>query len=252
MKPVGINKTKTRFMSEFRISEEQFRKFRRKFLAIYVPVAVLVVGVFVVTDTYKSHDAGFPVWALVVPIMLAYFGFTVYRTLRRQQRLWMSYTITIEGGGITRVQANTPTISISFMEIKEIIKTRKGGFLIKGLHRTDLIAIPKWLNETGQLEQELQTLASITTDRKDPLMIRYRSLLVLLAIGLYVCLYSVQNKILVATSALLLTGVLGWTLYEIQISKNVTTYTKRSSWVYLLIIAGILYLTYIKLSLPVF
>src|ERR1700761_3509187 len=195
-------------MSQFKINEEQFRKFRRRFLVIYIPFVVVAVSLIVVSDVYRTGDIGFPVWAVILPVFLAYFGFTVYRTLRRQQRLMTSYTITIEDGDITRVQDNTPTISISFMEIKEIIKTRKGGFLIKGLQRTDLIAIPKWLNETGELERELQTLAPITTGKKDPLMIRYQSLLVLLAVGMYVCLYTVQNKIATVASALVLIGVL--------------------------------------------
>lgn len=239
-------------MQQFKITEAQFRKFRRKFLTIYIPAVAVVVIVIAVADAYRNDSGGFPVWAITVPLLLAYFGFITYRTLRRQQRLMKSYTITIDGSTIIREQDNTPTISISFMEIKEIIKTRKGGFIIKGLHRTDLIAIPRSLNETGELERELQTLAPITTGKKDPLMLRYRSLLLLVAIGMYVIMYTVQNKIMIAVSALVLTGVLGWSFYEIQISKNVTTNSKRSSWFYLLVIASILYMTYIKLTLPVF
>jgi hypothetical protein len=236
-------------MSEFRINEEQYRKFRRKFLAVYFPIFAGALLWIVVMETYTKQSSGFPAWAAAILIFMAYIGFTLFRLLRRQRQILMSYSVTISSDGITREQANTPTISISFMEIKEIIKTKKGGFLIKGLHRTDLIAIPRWLNENGQLEQELQKLAPITTDKRDPLMIRYRSLLVLLAVGMYICLYTFQNKVVIAASALVLVGLLGWSFYEIQISKNVTTYRKRSSWLYLLIIASIIYMTYIKLTL---
>jgi hypothetical protein len=236
-------------MSEFRINEEQYRKFRRKFLAVYIPIFAVALALLVVTQTFTKRSSGFPTWAIVIPGFVAYIGFTIFRLLRRQQQIMMSYSVIISSDEITREQVNTPTISISFREIKEIIKTRKGAFLIKGLHRTDLIAIPRWLNESGELEEELQKLAPITTDKKDPLMIRYRSLLVLLAVGMYVCLYTFQDKIVIAVSALLLVGLLGWSFYEIQVSKNVPTYTKRSSWLYLLIIASIIYMTYIKLTL---
>ncbi len=239
-------------MSQFKISEEQYRKFRRRFFAVYIPTIAVGVIAIIVANSYSSKGFDFQVWAITIPIFLIYFSFIFYRILRRQRRILLSYTVTITDSGITREQDKTPTISISFMEIKEIIKTRKGVFVVKGLYRTDLIAIPKWLNETGELERELQALAPITTDKKDPLMIRYRSLLMLLAVGLYVCLYSVQNKVVIGASALVLSGLLGWSFYEIQTSKNVTTYAKRGSWVYLLIIASILYMTYIKLTLPVF
>jgi hypothetical protein len=239
-------------MSQFKISEQQYRKFRKRLLSIYIPFFCVIIAVIVVTNSYGKGGGEFPTWVIVIPVLLAYLGFILYRTLRRQQRIMSSYTITISESGITREQDSTPTISISFMEIKEIIKTKKGAFLVKGLGRTDLIGIPRSLNETGELERELQVLAPITTDKKDPLKMKYRWGLMLLAIALYICLYSVRNKVVIVGSGLLLSGLLGWSFYEIQRSKNVTTYTKRSSWIYLLIIASIVYMVYIKLTLPVF
>ena len=239
-------------MQEFRISEAQFKKYQRRLLTYYIPFLVLVIAGVTVYNSYSTSTKGgdFAVWPILLPIFVLYFGFMVYRTIRRQRRLLMSYRIIIDDREITREQDKTPTISISFMEIKEIIKTRKGAFLVKGLNRTDVIGIPKWLNETGELEQHLQNLGPITTDKKDPLMLRYRSALMLVGLGLYICVFSVHNKVIVAVSAILLAGLLGRSFYEIQTSKNVTTYTKRSSWFYLLIIASLLYITYIKLTLP--
>jgi hypothetical protein len=239
-------------MSEYRISEEQYRKFRRRYLTLYVPGIAVMIAVVALIDFYATRGGGFPVWIIIVPLFLVYFSFVIYRSLRRARRMLMSYTLVVTDTDITREQDSTPTISINFMEIKEIIRTRKGAFLVKGLHRTDLIAIPRELNETGVLEQELQTLAPITTDKKDPFMIKHRLILRMVALGMFLCLYTVHNKPIIAASALLLSGLLGWSVYETQISKNVTSYAKRSSWLNLLIIAAILYLTYIKITLPEF
>ncbi len=221
-------------------------------LTIFVPGIAIMITVIAVVDSNSTRSGDFPIWLIIVPVFLLYFSFVIYRTLRRQRRILMSYTLTVTDSGITREQDSTPTISISFMEVKEIIKTRKGAFLVKGLDRKDLIFIPRDLNENGELEQKLQSLAPITTDKKDPFMIKYRLTLRLVALGMFLCLYTVHNKPVIAACALLLSGLLGWSIYETQTSKNVTSYAKRSSWFNLLIIAAILYLTYIKLTLPDF
>lgn len=239
-------------MKEFRITEPQYRKFQRRFLAIYIPTIALGIVVILIADIRSTPAGEFPIWTVLVPAFILYFSFIIYRTVRRQRRIMMTYLVSISDSDITRQQDKTPTISISFMEIKEIIKTKSGGFLVKGLDRTDVITIPKWLDETGELERALLTLAPITTDRRDPFLLRYRLGLRLLGIGLFICLLTVQNKIVIGFSALLLAGLIGWNFYEVQTSKNVTSGMKRSSWLLLLIIACILYLTYVKLTLPVF
>ena len=239
-------------MQVFRISEQQYRKFRRRLLAIYIPLFAIAITVIAVTEFITAASGGFPIGLIIVPFMLIYFSFVIYRTLRRQRRIMMSYTLTITDSGITREQDNTPTISISFMEVREIIKTRKGAFLIKGVDRKDLIYILRDLNEDGKLEQKLQSFAPITTDKKDPFMLKYRLTIRLVAIGMFLCLYNIHNKPVNVACALLLSGLLAWSIYETQTSKNVTTYAKRASWLNLLIIAAILYLTYIKVTLPDF
>src|SRR5579859_2086803 len=107
-------------MQVFKISAEQYKKFQRRLLAIYIPAIAIVVTVIAVADSYSTSRGDFPIWVIIVPVFLLYFSFVIYRTLRRQRRTLMSYTLTVADSGITREQDSTPTISISFMEVTEI------------------------------------------------------------------------------------------------------------------------------------
>lgn len=80
-------------MQQFRISEEGIKKFRKKWLTLMIPTVI------------------------IIPIMAIYFSFSIYRTVRKQKRIMLSYLVTISGEGITRELFNTPTLFISFMEI---------------------------------------------------------------------------------------------------------------------------------------
>jgi hypothetical protein len=213
-----------------------------------VPLAVVVAGLVIITNISRAQNTDVNTLPIVLPFVAALLGFSFYRSFRKQKKFLLSYSVTISEEGITREQMDTPPLSISFMEIREIIKTEKGGFMIKGIDRTDVIHIPYLIDNADVLEQRLQALAPITLNTKDPFYKKYGSLLFLLAIGMMVCVYVVPNKIIVGVCGTLLTGLFVWAFYEVRTSKNIPTNTKRMSWVFLIVIFSILYMTYEKLT----
>jgi hypothetical protein len=239
-------------MSQYKIDDIQFKKFRKRYLLYYLPLVIVIAVVPTAIYLYRAPSTGIdiPVWPFVLLIIIPYYLFSMNRTLRLQRRLMKSYVLTVSDTGISREQYNTQTISISFMEIREIIRTKRGGFIIRGLDRTDTIQVPHWVDETGQLEKELQTLAPIATDVRDPLHLRYRSVLSMISLAMFIGLILTNNKIIVAICGIGLPILLIWSLYQIQTSKNVTQSAKLRSWIYLLIIAGILYMSWIKFTIP--
>jgi hypothetical protein len=236
-------------MHQFRISETGFKKFRKKWLTTIIPLATIIVAIVIITNVVQSNTADdVNTLPFVLPFILALLCFSFYRSLRKQKKLLLSYCVTISGEGITREQMNTPPLSISFMEIKEIIKTEKGAFMIKGTGRADVILIPHWIDDPALLEERLKTLAPITVNIKDPFYRKYGGLLFIPAIGMMVCLYTVTNKIIVGICGTLLTAILIWAFYEVRTSKNIPTNTKRSSWVFLIVLVSIIYVTWLKLT----
>jgi hypothetical protein len=180
--------------------------------------------------------------------MLILIGFSYYRGLKKQKRLLMSYTVTLSDNEIIREQLNTPSLTINFMEIKEIIKSEKGNFTIKGVSRQDVIYIPYLIDNPIELEQRLETFGPITVHIKDPFYKKYRMLLTILVLGSMVGLYTVNNKIIVGICGILVSGSLTWAFYETRVSKNIPESAKRRSWIFLLVIASIIYTTYTKLT----
>ena len=235
-------------MQQFKISEAGYKIFRKRWITIILPASIAGVLIFYIFNILLAHGGDITTWLIAIPLVGIYIAFNIHRTLKRQKKVLLSYSVTISEDGITREQINLPPLSISFMEIKEIIKTKKGGFIIKGLHRTDVIHIPYLIDDPATLEEHLQALAPVGFNRKDALYRKLMSLLVFLAVGLLICLYDVTNKIIVGISGVLLTGLLSWLFYEIYTNKNAPTNLKRSMWFIIVIIAFVIYLTYARLT----
>jgi hypothetical protein len=235
-------------MHQFKISETGFKKFRKKWLATVVPLVAIVVLIIAAMNILSAKADPGGSFLFVIPVMAVVLSFSFYRSLRKQRKFLLSYSVTVSGEGITREQMNTPPLSISFMEIKEIIKNEKGGFTIKGLTRTDIIHIPYLIDNQEELEKCLQSLAPITVNTKDPFYKKYRALLSIPILGMMICVYAMTNKVIVGICSVLLTAFLIWAFYQMIISKNIPRNTKRNSWVFLIIIFSIIYVTYAKLT----
>lgn len=112
-------------MQQFTLDGTAANKFIKQQLRISIPLALVGVGTaFYFGLGGYSNDPS--IWS-GISLGLIFITISVIRGWRRQQALIRSYTLTIGENRITREQKNTPTISLSFMEIKEISRTPKGS-----------------------------------------------------------------------------------------------------------------------------
>jgi hypothetical protein len=242
-------------MSVFRINEAHYWKFRRRFLSISLPIAAVIVIGIMLTAQFQTNkvDTSWPIIYVCLELFQLFFlmlcsSFVIYRILRRVRRMMTSYSVTISNSGIMRDQWYTYPISISSTEIKEIVKTRKGGFLVRGQSRKDIITIPPVVNDISELEQQLETLAPITTNTKLVRYLNYQLLGLLAAIVLFFSLLAMENKIAEAISDILIAGFLGWLLYKIQTSRDVSGDEKVLRWVIVIAIVVIVIKACAKLA----
>ena len=235
-------------MQQFKISEAGHKKARKRMFTVLIPrlvIVVIVIALLNLTQTNAANDIN--TLPFVLPVILVIYGFSLSRVFKKQNKFLHSYTLTISEEGITREQFNTPPLSISFMEIKEIGKTKKGGFIINGLDRTDVIYVPYLMENSQALEERLQALAPITTKSIYSIYRKYLPLIVFPSLGLFICVMKWTNKIFVGIGAALVMGLFIWGFYEFQRNKNVPTNTKRISWVMLLYLISIIYIAVQKL-----
>ena len=209
---------------------------------------IIIISIIVITNLYSANPGDVNVLPYVVPLLAVIFGFNIYRSLKKQNKFLQSYCVTISDDGVTREQLNTPPLSISSLEIREIIKTKKGSFMVKGVNRTDVIYIPRWIEDPASVEEQLQKLAPVAENKKDARNRKYRTALALLALGLMICLYTVPNIVVTLICGPMVIGFLVWVFYEVQTSKSVPTNAKRRNWVILIPIIAIVYLIYLRLS----
>jgi hypothetical protein len=119
--------------------------------------------------------------------------------------------------------------------------------MVRGKTVRDIILIPAQIENYEQLETALNEIKPITTKGKTTSWIQLQRLLGLVAIALMICVYTVDNKIVVGVAGALFTVFFIYSFIQIQKSKNVDYRTKRSRWFTLIVVLSVLGLTIMKL-----
>jgi hypothetical protein len=234
-------------MQEFKISEAGFKKLKRRMTFMTVIPMIIVVAVYLLINTVGSQHNNDNTWLYVLPIFPIMFGISSYRSMKKQKKFLETYKVTISDNEITREQMNTLPMTINFMEIKEIIKSEKGHFTIKGTGR-DIIYVANWIERPDELEQRLQALAPIQVRAKDPWHLKYRWAIMIPLVGSVFGLLTQDNKILVGICGAVLVGFIGWVTYEILTNKNMPITAKRRIWIFFVMLFVVVYATYTKLT----
>ena len=207
----------------------------------------VTVGITISSINSKDKTAEVNVLPIIIPFIAVVVGFGLYRGVNRQKGLFESYQLTLTNNLITREQLNTPTISIYFNDIKEIVKNKNGSFIVKGKDPTDLIMIPAQIDNYSDLEKTLNEIKQIATQLDKSFLQKYSIALTMLTLGLMFCVYTLTNKIFVAVCGTILVGILSWSFYEVRKSKNIDAKTKRGMWWVLIVLASIIGVVIMKL-----
>lgn len=224
-------------MKQYSIGEEGIKKFRKRYFNIVLPMVAIGAAIPLTINLLSSHTEDKTTPWIIVGVVLAYFSFSLVRTFKKQRQTLLSYRLTITDNEIVREQLNMPPLTINFMEVKEIMKTRKGSFIVRGVSRNDLIQIPYWVDDAASLEEQLQTFATITT-ANSWLRMQYGVLAIrLLGLALLIVTSAVNNKIIVSICGALLIALIIWGLNELRNNKNISVAAKRRSYVIYTLIA---------------
>lgn len=237
-------------MQVFKIRHNGFKGIRKKMLLRSIPLLLIAgtVGITISAINSKQKENDVNVLPIIVPIIAAALGLGVYCGVNRQKALFESYTLTIMNNLITREQQDTPAISIYFNDVKEIVKHKNGSFTIKGKEPVDIIGIPAQIDNYTQLETTLQQIQPLIVKDKASFMERYQSLAGLLTVGLMLCVYAVNNKIVVALTGSALVALMVWSFIKIRRSKNTDSRTKRNVWWVVLVLASVIAVMIFKLT----
>ncbi len=216
--------------------------------AIPTLLIACTVGFLIPCFNINDKEGYINVLPIVIPFGLLSIVIGLYRGINTQKALFQSYSLTITNNLITRERINTPSISIYFSEVKEIVKNKNGSFIIRGKDNNDIIEIPAQIDEYSQLEMTLQKIQPIVLKSQIPFFEKYQSLMGFVNLGLMFCVVTVTNKIIVGLSGSLFVTLMVWSLIKIRKSKNVDNKTKKAVLLSIVVIVSIITVVIFKLS----
>src|SRR5262245_24722509 len=114
--------------------------------------------------------------------------------------------------------------------------------------RIILPGIPAQMDNYSKLETALEQIRPIVARDKISFLEKYQSLTGLVIVGLMLCVYTVNNKIIVGLAGSALAASMAWSFIKIRNSKNVDSKTKRSIWWILLVLASVIAVMIFKLT----
>ncbi|HUP11969.1 MAG TPA: hypothetical protein VM187_07155 [Niastella sp.] len=249
-------------MLTFKIRPDGLREIKKKILVRGIPFSLASLGIAYVVSTagtagnndnikpvsyYGDTSTDLIISVIPIVVFIAVITFSFIRTLKRVKKIFESYELTISDNLIAREQLNTPTISIYLTEVQEIIKRKNKAFIIRGKTARDMILVPAQIENYEQLEIALEQIKPVTNKGKTISWMKAQALLALAGLGLMVCVYTFENKIIVGVSAVLFAGIYVYSFIQTQKSKNVDYRTKRFRWVILLVVASIVGTAVMKL-----
>ena len=236
-------------MQHYKIRQDGFKEITKQMLIRTLPMMLIAITIGITISTINSKDKSdlVNVLPIIIPLLTVAAIFGVYRGVNRQRGLFESYQLTFTNNVITREQHKTPTVSIYFNDITEIVKNKNGSFIVKGKDPMDVIAIPAQIENYLELENKLTQIKQISTNSNKNFLLRNGIAVTILTLGLMLCVYTVTNKIVVAIIGTILLGILTWSFYQVRTSKNVDAKTKRSMWWVLIVFASIIGVMIMKL-----
>lgn len=234
---------------QFKIKENGFNEIRNAIFIKTITLMLLAVfcGLAIVYFNTKGKQTDLSFLYFLIPILLSALSIGIYRGVNRQKEIFNSYMLTFDNNGITREQLNTQTITISYIDIQEIIKNSNGSFTIKSNLTVNMIGVPPQIEDYNKLEELLCRIKHISTNKSNSFLQKFNLLLPVFTIGLMVSVYISQNKIIVGVCGTILILVLGYSLFAVQRSKNVDVKIKKGMGWLILIIVYILWAIYLKL-----
>jgi hypothetical protein len=234
-------------MEQFRNKPEGFKEVRKLIIIKTIPITLVAMGTgLAINGSATQHGI---VFFLILLILLSIaLSIGIYIGIKRQKELFESYILSIDEVSITREQKNTPTIKFLKAEIEEIIKVKNGNFEIKGNKAGDLIGVYSQIENYENLERQLNQIKSVTIKSPNLVTEKLRTpAAVIFTCALMAMVYMASNKIIVGISGIALTGLMVWSFFKIQRSKNVDIKTKRGNLLLILVLFSIVAATIFKL-----
>lgn len=174
-----------------------------------------------------KDESGADTLLFVIPIGAVFFGFSIFRTIRKQTEIFQSFELTLDEFAISRTQINLPEAEIPTVKIDSIKRLHTGSLLVSG--NGFQILVPKQLENFSEIEARLSAAKPIEEHSNSPFK-KLLPLLPLVFIGLMLATFTVENLIVSLVLGVILILGLGYSAISILRNKNIDKRTKWRMW----------------------
>ncbi len=218
-------------MKTFKTNPQGFRNVKRKIFikTFLLGLISIIAGIFIFVVNQQESESYMSTILIVFPVLLVFIVAGAYRGIKRQEKLWNSYQLIINGEYIKRLQKNVPDIMIRKDEITKIVKLSDENIFIKTNQPKHFIFVPFAIENRDELLKELADFGEIKKQEKKGIKISYK-FVTFLTLALMVIFFTLKERYIIIPSGIVLTVGLIWSFLEIQKSKHLDKRTKRSSY----------------------
>lgn len=233
-------------MRTFAYNAARFADFRKIILMKSVPATLLATaaGLYLGLRDVQVQPGPINMVLIVVPLAIVLGLFSLWkglaRGIKRQRALYESFRLTIDDGGITRMQLDTPTIRIANEDINRIVKSQNGSYTITGKNQDEVIVIDTRINNHDELEQLLLRIKTFDDTPQRSLLAKYPNLPAIGVTLLFVAVFLPGNKVITTVCGVLLVVLLGWAILVGRKSKNIDAQSRRGLYLVLVPVYAIL------------
>lgn len=234
----------------FTIKTNGFNEIKKQLIIKSLPL-LLVSMSFGLAITYfntENKQDLITILPFIIPIILFALGYGIFTGIKRQEKLFQTYKLMFSENNVIREQINTPSINIQFVDIKSIIKDKKGSFTIKGKTATDTILIPAQIDNYEKLEILINKIKPTEEFNKPTFDEKHKTPITILTLFCMVIVYVSFNKILVGICGLIVSGILIRSFFQIKNNNNIDNKTKRIGYYSLLVLLSIVTVTIMKIT----
>jgi len=216
-------------MHQFITKKDGFREVRNKLIVAMISVYVflILIGLYLVATSKEEADNS---WVFSMILLTLVLGFTTYRNIKKQNRMFESFRLTITEDALIREQFNTPTITIPKDSVREITRTPSGIYRIIGNSKLNAIGIPAQIENRDELDHALSRIRPVITKSNwTPLVFLQLAAILSLLIGGCLGLLS-EDRTIMTISGIAICSFLVYGFILIQRSQNFDRRMKRLSY----------------------
>ncbi len=222
-------------MQSFHIRQNGFNEIKKRLILTLSIIFTSIFAIIILLPAFMSDDSeSLKTLPYMLLIFVLVFIFSILSSIKKQRRIFESFTLEIDEEKIERKRLHTPDLVIYHKDIAKITKLANGSFSIQGKSKLNPIAIPAQIGDYQELETRLKQLKEVAVLTSRSFAEKMFIPISLSGAILMAVTFISKNNIVILISSILIVLILSASLIVTQLNKNIDRKTKRLSWVSLI------------------